>query len=249
MGIIMSNGIVYGGSGGGGSASIIELTKNEYDALSAETKNNGNLYYITDATEDYAKALEIQYDNQISKLSAVTVQDAIDEVSSFGSSKTMTKAEYDKLSEEEKNNGTTYYITDDSIADASDVYHNGKQVSEELDEIQSNIISLNDTTNLLNKFKNNFIGSNYYEITGGGEPSEDDIKNCLSSIVSTIGNYECRIKVLAFTTGTPRTAIISKIYDSIYWAIVFNGIQPTKVYSYENGTWRIESLGEGGITT
>lgn len=48
MGNIMRNGISYTGSGGGGGDSGMELTYDEYLALSEEEKTNGTTYYVKD---------------------------------------------------------------------------------------------------------------------------------------------------------------------------------------------------------
>lgn len=57
----------------------IEVTQEEYDALSDEEKNNGKIYFITDVSEG-GTASEVFYDNTESGLVSANVQNAIDEV-------------------------------------------------------------------------------------------------------------------------------------------------------------------------
>lgn len=52
MGIFKLNGIDYMGGGGGGNTNYEELTQLEYDALTEEEKNNGTIYFITDANSN-----------------------------------------------------------------------------------------------------------------------------------------------------------------------------------------------------
>ena len=61
----------------------LELTVDEYNALSEEEKTNGTTYYITDGVaSDIEKisANNIEYDNSTSGLSSTTVQDSVDEI-------------------------------------------------------------------------------------------------------------------------------------------------------------------------
>ena len=79
MGVIIRDGVIY--SGGGNSADVdpgITLTQAEYDALPEEERLNG-LYYITDGNSSIM-ATSIGFDNDISKLEADNIQDAIDEL-------------------------------------------------------------------------------------------------------------------------------------------------------------------------
>ena len=73
---------------------LVEVTQAQYDALPAAQKNNGTVYFITDAADNFL----------------VSITDVM---------LTVTQAQYDALSESEKNNGKIYFIED---ADADDVY-------------------------------------------------------------------------------------------------------------------------------
>lgn len=64
----------------------IEVTEEEYNALSDEEKNNGKIYFITDANMG-GTASEVSYDNSNSGLTAPNVQRAIDEVNENTSKK------------------------------------------------------------------------------------------------------------------------------------------------------------------
>lgn len=72
---IMKGGVAYNST-----SNIVALTQAEYNALSTAQKNNGNFYCITDADPSYFSAENIDYDNTDSGLSAINIQDAIDEV-------------------------------------------------------------------------------------------------------------------------------------------------------------------------
>ena len=74
---IMKGGVAYNST-----SNIVALTQAEYNALSTAQKNNGNFYCITDADPSYFSAENIDYDNTDSGLSAINIQDAIDEVDS-----------------------------------------------------------------------------------------------------------------------------------------------------------------------
>lgn len=60
----------------------IELTMAEYEALSEEEKNNGSIYFITDAGGQ-RDAITVTYNNTSSGLEATNLQDAIDELASL----------------------------------------------------------------------------------------------------------------------------------------------------------------------
>ena len=65
MGIFKLNGVDYmGGGGGTGDANYEELTQAEYDALTTEEKNNGTMYFITDAPDDTTIAPIIYSDEE-----------------------------------------------------------------------------------------------------------------------------------------------------------------------------------------
>lgn len=74
MGLIMQNGISYGGT-----SKPVELTKAQYEALGESTKTDGILYAITDGDELSAK--NMAYDGSVTGLGN-NVQDAIDELNS-----------------------------------------------------------------------------------------------------------------------------------------------------------------------
>lgn len=57
----------------------VEITQAEYDALSDEEKNNGKIYFITDANMG-GTASEVSFDNTTSDLTSPNVQRAINEV-------------------------------------------------------------------------------------------------------------------------------------------------------------------------
>ena len=87
MGVIMKNGIAYGSSGGGGTAtdtSHIELTYAEYQELEKNGLVDLNAtYFITDEDMNgISSAHSIVYDNSNSSILATDVQGAIDELQS-----------------------------------------------------------------------------------------------------------------------------------------------------------------------
>jgi hypothetical protein len=83
----------------------IELTKAEYDQLSEEEKNKGT-YWITDYSSSGGNS-NIELDKTLSIEGKAADAQAVGKALGIE----MTQAEYDALSEEEKNNGT-YWVTD-----------------------------------------------------------------------------------------------------------------------------------------
>lgn len=85
------------------SASMVDLTQEEYDELPSDAKNLSLIYQISDKGYFFYKGKQ------------------------FRASKELTQEEYDQLSPEEQNNGTEYLITDatTSISDIDDVSISG----------------------------------------------------------------------------------------------------------------------------
>lgn len=74
MGLIMQNGISYGG------ANIVKLTQAEYNSLPNDKLSDNNIYLITDSSEFTAENLF--YDDTETQLGANDVQNAIVELNS-----------------------------------------------------------------------------------------------------------------------------------------------------------------------
>ena len=94
----------------GGENTHKELTQAEYDALSDEEKNNGTVYFITDATSPGGTANYEELENKPSINNVIL--EGNKSIEDLKIAKELTQAEYDALSDEEKNNGTVYFITD-----------------------------------------------------------------------------------------------------------------------------------------
>ena len=110
-----------GGGGGGdypsGASNIVYLTQEQYDALPDDKLTDDIEYRITDEGTD-TNADNVGYNNATSGLSAMNVQDAIDELSSRpsggggGNVVYITQEAYDALSDDKLTNGIEYRIMD-----------------------------------------------------------------------------------------------------------------------------------------
>ena len=120
MGTIYKNNILYSGGGGDGGDNSLELTVDEYNALSEEEKTNGTTYYITDGVaSDIEKisANNIEYDNSNSALSATNVKDAIDEVNNKLSDSLVSVSKVVTGTVFSANTATEVIVTLDNIPD------------------------------------------------------------------------------------------------------------------------------------
>ena len=111
MGTIMYDGELYGGGGGSGNTTTIELTLAEYNALpSSEKHDTSKLYFITDA--DPITGIVID-DTRTSVNNLWTSLKTAQEIEEKVSPIELTLEEYNALTDEEKNDATKmYYITD-----------------------------------------------------------------------------------------------------------------------------------------
>ena len=110
-----------GGGGGGvipdGVSNIVYLTQEEYDALPESKLTDDIEYRIMDEGTD-SNADNVGYNNALSGLSAMNVQDAIDELSSRPSGEGgsnivyLTQEQYDALPEDKLTNNIEYRISD-----------------------------------------------------------------------------------------------------------------------------------------
>lgn len=111
MATIAYNGVIYGND-------TVELTRAEYEALGSSVLTDGRTYFITDAgAAEGSSAKDVAFNNNVSGLDALNVQDAIDELAkggnSGGNSIDLTEAEYLALqSIGDIKSNTTYYIID-----------------------------------------------------------------------------------------------------------------------------------------
>ena len=106
------DGTEYVGISSSSSGSVRELTQAQYNALTEAEKKNGTIYLITDS-QGNVLADDVVYDNTDSTLTSTNVQDAITELSTTSSGiVSLTQAQYNALTSEQKNNGTVYMITD-----------------------------------------------------------------------------------------------------------------------------------------
>lgn len=142
--------------------SAIELTKEEYDQLSDEEKNNGTTYYITDGEieggviardltqEEYDLLSDEEKNND-------TIYFITDAEGGESDSVELTKEEYDLLSDEEKNNGALYFITD--VDDTPyERYDSGVGIA----------ISESDNTISVNDIGNNYIDNSNFRVNSRG---------------------------------------------------------------------------------
>ena len=140
MGLIMKNGIPYGGdSGGSGNANIVKLTQAEYDALPSSKNSDGILYAITDG-----------------------------ESSSGGTSKPveLTKAQYEALGESTKTDGILYAITDGDDLSAKNLEYDGSitglgnNVQDAIDVLNANVNEQNKNIKIIQTTTPNVVGTN-----------------------------------------------------------------------------------------
>lgn len=105
-----------GGDYPSGASNIVYLTQEQYDALPDDKLTDDIEYRITDEGTD-TNADNVGYNNATSGLSAMNVQDAIDELSSRpggggGNVVYITQEAYDALSDDKLTNGIEYRIMD-----------------------------------------------------------------------------------------------------------------------------------------
>ena len=126
MGVIIKNGIEYGGASSSSSnTGHREVTQAEYNALSEAERNSDTVFFITDAEDE---------------LGIIT----------------MSLESYNNLSEEEQNNGT-YWIPDaDLERNASTTEYDNStsgleatNVQSAIDEVNSNRVGFIDVSNIL----------------------------------------------------------------------------------------------------
>lgn len=102
MGLIMKNGIAYGGgsgSSGGGNANIVKLTQAEYDKLPESKYSDGILYAITDGSSS----------------------------GSVGKPVELTRAQYEALGDSVLNDNILYAITDGDGLSAKGLAYDGSK--------------------------------------------------------------------------------------------------------------------------
>lgn len=121
------------------NASIVTLTKDEYSVLPESEKLSGSLYFIHDAGEIMLEGK--QYVG--AKLDESIVDDAvINNLSelidnSCASIVSLSKAEYDALSDIEKLNGSVYFVEDEHV-----IYHLGSPFSPVYEMLSNTVASL-----------------------------------------------------------------------------------------------------------
>lgn len=132
MGLIMKNGISYGGgSGTAADTSHIELTFAEYKELENQGKvDDDTIYFITDE--------DINGNNNVDNLVE------------------LTQAEYNELGDVVNSDNKTYYITDsEEELDASMITFDDTETQLGVNNVQGAISKLN--TNLDGKYGNDFL--------------------------------------------------------------------------------------------
>ena len=150
-----------GGDYPSGVSNIVYLTQEQYDALPDDKLTDDIEYRITDEGTD-TNADNVGYNNATSGLSAMNVQDAIDELSTRpggggGNVVYLTQEAYDALSDDKLTNGIEYRIMDgDADETARNISYDNNEsgleainVQQAIDNIDSKIdkhIVCNDIT-------------------------------------------------------------------------------------------------------
>lgn len=87
------------------NTTVVDLTQAEYDALTTEEKNNGNVYCVTDASGTYLTASEVSYGSS-------SVQSALDDLGSTVSSISSWERLYYNSTAYQNDIGTTLPLSD-----------------------------------------------------------------------------------------------------------------------------------------
>ena len=185
MGLIMKNGISYGGGseGGSGNANIVKLTQAEYDALPSSKNSDGILYAITDG-----------------------------EGSSGGTSKPveLTKAQYEALGESTKTDGILYAITDGDELSAKNLEYDGS-VTGLGNNVQDAIDGLNSNIDKQNKKLTNITGNKYVHDVCVSKTIDVDYTSA-TDIYLYIENHEANTYYNVFIGGYNMGQIYGKGY-------------------------------------
>lgn len=110
MGFIIKNNITYGGGGNSG----VELTQEEYNALSEEDKLDGTIYYITDGEPSIFLELDTTLTKEGKAPDSKVVGDKINILSNSINGLTflpLSESEYNAL--ETKDDNTVYLVYED----------------------------------------------------------------------------------------------------------------------------------------
>lgn len=163
-------------------------------------------------------AKRIKYDNKASGLSANSVQNAIDEIAGNTSGINITLAEYNALSEEEKNHGI-YYITDvDDNASASTTMYDNTNSGLGAKNVQNAIDEVNDTFNKIVRRKTITSSSFAY----------DKVLNL------NFGTSEEKVVCAICTSGV--VAVVPFIMDNWWYAHLYDVAGASKT----SGTYTID---------
>ena len=168
----------------------------------------------------------IEYNNSQSGLEANTVQSAIDELNSKNSgntSRTLTKAEYDALSDEEKNSDITFYITDESLVSSEGVAYKDSTVAITLDNIENDLVASDNT-----KFRFATDGEGNY-----GYLDSSNVFIPFNKNKELLGVLRAGETSLVLTDNSITTNSSIDIYTDVY------AVNPTNV-TVENGSITIE---------
>ena len=146
-----------GGDIPSGVSNIVYLTQEQYDALPDDKLTDDIEYRITDEGTD-TNADNVGYNNIASGLSAMNVQDAIDELSSRPSGGGgdnivyLTQEAYDALSDDKLTNNVEYRITDVGVNDAmaSNIAYDNSESGIAALNVQGAIDKVNSDLNKLN---------------------------------------------------------------------------------------------------
>ena len=71
---------IESGKGGGGNSNIVDLSSSQYNALSQSERNNGSIYSVEVGNDIQLAAKNIPFNNAGTRLSAINVQTAINEM-------------------------------------------------------------------------------------------------------------------------------------------------------------------------
>ena len=209
MGTLIKNGVVYTGIASTNSADLIEYD-NTGSGLSAISVQDAidQVKELADNASASGSAQNITYSNTSSGLSATNVQSAIDEVKELAetsdSSITLTQAEYDALSDEEKNSDTTYYISDaNAEGNAGTVEYDNSTSGMSATNVQSAIDELNDNLTKIH-YSQSYIGSGNMQ----SDPIDlSSLGEIVGVIVSQVYNSNNPV-ALSYEFTTDKTLIV-----------------------------------------
>lgn len=174
--------------------------------------------------------------NMVDENGNITDTTLTDSIHQIGKGRELTKAEYDALSEEEKNNGTVYYITDDEgfvLENASSIAFNNTGTSIAATNVQSAI----------EEIKNDAFSGNYNDLSNRPVSLKNPQKLTFTGGVTEIYDGSAA-KSVVIPTALPANGGNSDTVDNKHASdfILKSGGSMSGALNLANNTWN--SIGD-----